>query len=157
MSKTTTYKQGKAEVVIESLVMDITGATPETLEKGVMAGATQIEAFARININQTFNGHGERGLQGSMFSVLVEASKDYAEAAIGPSKIYGRIHELGGIIKPVFAKMLSWIDPESGERIFARIVHMPARPYLRPAVDEHKPEILDVIGAEIAAQLDKRL
>jgi len=66
--------------------------------------------------------------------------------------IYGRIHELGGIILPVHAKMLSWVD--NGKRIFAKRVQIPARPYLRPAVDEHENEIGQAVGHQLRKQIE---
>ena len=62
---------------------------------------------------------------------------------------YGRIQELGGSIRPVNKKLLSWIDPDTGERVVARAVTLPARPYLRPAVDEHGDEIEEAVAAQV--------
>ena len=48
--------------------------------------------------------------------------------------------------------MLSWIG-EDGKRIFARAVQIHAQPYMRPAVDSHKGEIINAIGAMVVAKL----
>ena len=68
--------------------------------------------------------------------------------------VYARIQELGGIIKPVTAKMLSWVS-DTGERIFANAVHIPARPYLRPALDENEKDVVKAVETEIWRNLDK--
>jgi hypothetical protein len=64
------------------------------------------------------------------------------QARIGPKIIYGRIQEVGGTIVPVRAKALSWLDAD-GDRVFAHSVTLPPRPYMRPAVDGAREEILD--------------
>lgn len=53
--------------------------------------------------------------------------------------IYAAIHEFGGVIKPVTKKMLSFeID---GKRVFTKRVVIPARAYMRPAVDVLRKDI----------------
>lgn len=106
----------------------------------VEAGGRVVEAYAKVNTNNVFS---DKSLGNLSASITVE--KEYisggAEATIGPTVVYGRIHELGGTILPVFAKMLHWID-DNGKDVFAKVVHMPARPYLRPAMDDHITEIV---------------
>lgn len=128
-------------------------ARDAALKDAAEAGARVIEANAKINVERTFKETtGAAGLGGSII-VEVTASGNTAEANIGPTKIYGRIHELGGIIKPVHAKMLHWV--KDGLDIFARVVHMPARPYLRPAVDGHEDEIADAVGDALRGHIQK--
>lgn len=116
----------------------------EVLHDAAEAGGRVVETYAKINIERTFSKRSTGGLAGSMM-VEVEASATKAEAKIGPSAVYGRIQELGGVIRPLVKRMLHWIDPETGEERWAKMVHIPARPYLRPALDEHKPEILKAV------------
>jgi phage gpG-like protein len=117
-------------------------ARGEALLDTVEAGARVIETYAKINVEKTFSNKSTGGLAGSIM-VTVKGGGNKAEAEIGPTKIYGRIQELGGVIKPVTAKMLHWV--EDGQDIFARVVHIPARPYLRPAVDEHIDDIREAM------------
>jgi len=56
------------------------------------------------------------------------------DAEIGTDLVYAAIHEFGGDIYPVNKKTLHWQD-ENGNDIFAKHVKMPARPYLKPAID----------------------
>lgn len=143
--KQTTFKIVKNNIPAVKKIM------PETLRKAAMAGGTVIENYAKINVNEVFSAHatGASGLQGSIHTVLDKMSNTRAEVSVGTAKIYARIQELGGIILPVHAKMLSWISRETGIRLFAKKVVIPARPYLRPAADEHEDEIRDAVGDAI--------
>ena len=123
------------------------------LAKAVMAGGHVIKGNAKINIETTFSSKSVGELAGSIQVVLDKATPTSAEASIGPTVIYGRIQELGGVIKPIKAKMLSWV--EDGKRIFAHMVHIPARPYLRPAVDEHHPEILEAVSLQLRKDIEE--
>ena len=128
--------------------------TGDGLKKAALAGGFVIEGNAKINVNKTFSSKatGGAGLGGSIQTVVTKSTDKIAEVDVGPTVIYGRIHELGGIILPVHAKMLSWVD--NGKRIFAKRVQIPARPYLRPAVDEHEKEISQAVGYQIKKQIE---
>jgi len=56
-------------------------------------------------------------------------------AKIGTPLVYGRIHELGGVIRPKRAKALAFRTAD-GEFHMVKKVVMPKRPYLRPALDD---------------------
>jgi phage gpG-like protein len=117
-----------------------------------------IEAQAKINTTKVFSSKstGGAGLGGSIKIELIQSGETSAEVHVGPTVVYGPIQELGGTVKPLHAKMLSWVN-EAGERIFANAVHLPARPYLRPAVDEHKSEIEDAIGYQLKQAIEDAL
>jgi phage gpG-like protein len=129
--------------------------TGEQLKKAALAGGHVIEANAKINVEKTFSSKstGGAGLGGSIQTVIAKAGETSAWVDVGPTVIYGRIQELGGIVLPVVAKMLSWVD--DGKRIFAKKVQIPARPYLRPAVDEHKAEIEQAVGYKLRSQIEQ--
>lgn len=127
-------------------------AREEALRDAAEAGARVVEAQAKINIESKFSKHSRGGLAGSII-VEVKEKATSAEAKIGPSSVYGRIQELGGTIKPVRAKLLSWIDPETGKRHVAKRVMLPARPYLRPALDEHKGEVEEAVKVTIRRKI----
>lgn len=57
---------------------------------------------------------------------------------------YARIHELGGVIRPVRAKALAFKLPD-GTFVQAQQVTIPARPFLRPAADAIYPQLADNI------------
>lgn len=125
----------------------------QVLYDAAEAGGRVVEGYAKDNVNNVFSGRATNAL-GNSITVEVDASASQAEARIGPTVIYGRIHELGGVILPVFAKMLHWVD-ESGAHHFAKKVVMPARPYLRPAMDEHKEDILAAVGAVVREAIER--
>lgn len=129
----------------------------ETLKRAVLAGGEVIRNEAKINIRKTFSkrSRGGAGLAGSMYVELVKSDDSSAWVDVGPTKVYGRIQELGGVIRPVIAKMLSWIDPDTGIRIFAKKVVIPPRPYLRPAVDTRKNEIQQAVGEQIRIGIER--
>lgn len=146
-------------VILEDHFAEVKGAvTGNTLLKAARAGGGVVETYAKMNASA-----GRPGLNvdtGALVnSIIVEDgdnSETHAEVNIGPTVEYGRIHEFGGVIKPVAAKMLSWLN-EAGERIMAHEVHIPARPYLRPAVDEHKDDIRAAIQEQITKDIQGAL
>jgi phage gpG-like protein len=136
----------------------LAAASGETLAKAVLAAGHVVESHAKINASRGRPGLISRtgALVGSISTVLGKMLSHEAEASVGPTVIYGRIHELGGIIRPAKAKALRFqVD---GHWVAARSVHIPARPYLRPAVDEHQDEILDAVRYQLekALQFSKR-
>ena len=84
---------------------------------------------------------------------MSKAAETKVEVDVGPTVIYGRIHEFGGIIRPVTAKFLHFII--DGIEIFTKLVQIPARPYLRPAFDEHKDEIVDAMMHQVKKAIEQ--
>jgi phage gpG-like protein len=141
-------------IILKNNISAIRGAiSGEGLKKAVLAGGHVIEGNAKINVRETFSSKMVGALANSIQVVLSKATETSAEADIGPTVIYGRIQELGGIVKPVTAKMLSWID--NGIRVFAHLVQIPARPYMRPAVDEHIEQIGEAVSYQIRKDIEK--
>jgi len=130
---------GNALRVLESAAK----AANARLMKVVRKGASRVQRGAKINVKTKLNTTGlSKGTLGR--SIGVVARPAHLEAEIGPSVIYGRIHEFGGVIKPVKKKFLSFISTQgdtAGERVFLRSVTIPKRPYLQPALDDAKPAI----------------
>ena len=146
---------GNNVIILKNNVPAIRGAiTGEGLKKAVTAGAIVIEANAKINVLRTFSSKMFGALANSIQIYISKATRTEAEAEIGPTVIYGRIQELGGIITAIRAKMLSWVS-DTGERIFAHLVQIPARPYLRPAVDEHIEDIEAAVSVQLWKDIEK--
>lgn len=127
-------------------------AQGESLIETLDAGARVIQANAMINANEVFSDKATNTLANSII-VEIEGRGNKASANIGPTVVYGRIHELGGIIKPVVAKMLHFVI--DGVDVFAKAVHIPARPYLRPAVDGHEDEIKEAMFVTLKRKIDE--
>ena len=66
--------------------------------------------------------------------VVPAAPAPRTTASLAPHTVYARIQELGGNIYPVRRKFLRWV--EDGTVHFAKHVHLPARPYMRPGRDD---------------------
>jgi len=132
--------------------------TGDQLMQIAKAGGHVVEGHAKINA-----GSGRPGLRigrGTLVNSINvsegKKTKTFADVDIGPSDIeYARIHELGGTISAVSAKALHWIDAATGEHRVAKSVYIPARPYLRPAMDENEPDILKAVETELWQHFDK--
>lgn len=118
--------------------------TGEMLMDAAKAGGAVVEGHAKVNA-----GSGRPGLimrTGALVNSIIvdeiKKGKTKSEVGIGTNMVYARIHELGGIIKGAFG-------------LEGMIVHMPARPYLRPALDENEPDIVKAVETEIWRNLDK--
>ncbi len=116
----------------------------------LQAGALVIQNAAKEKVHAQLNTTGQATgtLARSIHMEVADSSANSAEVDVGTDVVYAAIHEFGGVITPKKAKMLHWISP-AGEDIFAHSVHIPARPYLRPAMDENR----DAVQAEIEATL----
>jgi HK97 gp10 family phage protein len=107
----------------------------------VSAGAMIINGETQKNINETFSKKNTGGLKNSVATVV---SENKPEARVEVWKIYARIQEFGGTIKPVKAKMLHW--EEDGKDIFAKSVTLPPRPYFRPAIENNEDKIVKAMS-----------
>lgn len=115
-----------------------------------------------------------RTLSRSLHEEVVEQSKDQAAVEIGTNLEYAAIHEFGGTIKPKSAKYLAipvgsytgsprkygdlrvrktasgnLVLVDAGNKVqyvLKSSVEIPARPYLRPALDEHGDEAQKEMG-----------
>jgi phage gpG-like protein len=67
--------------------------------------------------------------------------------------VYAKIHEYGGVIR-ARGKYLTFIGSD-GKRVFTKSVTIPARPYMRPAVDGHLAEIKEAIADALRGLLKK--
>jgi len=73
-------------------------------------------------------------LRGSITS-RVRLSGDKVSGELGTNVIYARIHELGGEIRPKTAQYLKF--QIAGQWRSVKQVLMPARPFLRPAMEDN--------------------
>lgn len=123
----------------------------KALRNAVEAGARVVEAYAKVNITQTFKN--QTGNLANSIRVETTQNGDQARALIGPTAVYGRIQELGGTVKPLTARMLFWTD-ENGKSHAAHEVTLPARPYLKPAVEDHEVEIIGAVAENLRIEIE---
>ena len=130
-------------------------ATGDQLLKACMAGGEVVRNHTKLNIH----AQGLVDTSALLNSISVDKDKSTetsSTVSIGTNIEYAAIHEFGGPIVPRVAKMLSWIT-DSGERAFAKVVHIPARPYLRPALDENEGDIIKAVGTSLKRQIEGAL
>jgi HK97 gp10 family phage protein len=129
--------------------------TQDGLKKAALAGGMVIQGYAKINANQVFSDKATNALANSIQTQVTAASNERVTVAIGPTVVYGAIQEFGGIIRPVLKKFLRFVI--DGQEIFSKMVQLPARPYLRPAVDEHEAEIVQAIEHQLEKAISEAL
>lgn len=117
---------GQKEIIRRlSLMPDATAG--KALSKAAMAGAKVIVSAAKARAPVRTHK-----LQESITAEVTEKSRDHVEAKIGPGKsgFYGMFHELG-------------------------TSKMPARPFLRPVLDESEEQVIQAVWRELEAQILK--
>lgn len=94
-------------------------------------------------------GNVQGGLRASLAVSEVHHDGQGWHSRVGSALRYAMQREYGGVILPVRKKLLSWIDPITGVRRFARRVNQRPggprqgyKPWLRPAGDRF-PEFMD--------------
>lgn len=123
----------------------------DAASKGLRAGSNYLISQIKANIV-------ERDLidSGDLLGSVVEDELHIADKSwvtFGPHKIYAAIHEFGGVILPTNGPYLVFMGKD-GKLVFTKSVTMPARPYIRPALDEHGDEALKLVGDTIGQILD---
>lgn len=111
-------------------------------------GGAVIAFHAQLNARNKFSDR-QRGQLRNSIRVESQTTPTGAVAEIGPHTVYARIQEYGGTIYPRRANMLHWVD-ENGQDHFAKSVTIPARPYLRPAAEDHIAQISSVMKEAVA-------
>ena len=85
-------------------------------------------------------------------SMMMQFTERKLEGRIGPSAIYGRIRELGGVIRPKNKPRLAWVNPDTGGWVVLRkgqSVTQHGKPYLRPALEANKSAIEELLRQAI--------
>lgn len=114
-------------------------ARSETILSALEAGAAVIQAHAQNNARNQLNRHPLGNLTNSI--AVKREGKHVLVGVFGV--VYAKIHEFGGIVTAKAKPYLAFqVD---GQWVFTKKVVMPARPYLRPAVDNNLPAIRQAI------------
>lgn len=129
-------------------------AAAEVMGKAALAGAQLAEGYIKDNIRDQKLIDTSNLVQ-KVHAKLDSAEGKIAEASVGPRGVaYARIHEYGGIIKAKNAPYLHFMTKD-GAWHKVKSVHIPARPYMRPAFDEHRQDINDVMARVLEQKINE--
>lgn len=121
----------------------IAAASGDNILKALKAGGEVVRNHAKLNIQaQELVDTGN--LLNSISVQEGSGGKSDATVEIGTNVEYAAIHEFGGVIHQTNA----W-----GKGI-EQTIHIPARPYLRPALDENESSIVDAVGTSLKYQIE---
>ena len=116
----------------------------------------QIKAFDEVGTTYmgtpSLHRRHAGGLAGRINHIVGEENGAPA-VAVGTDSIYGRIHEMGGIIKPVKAKFLTFMIGD--KLIRTKKVTMPSRPFLLPTLFKCQAMIQKLFSDIFWEELDK--
>ena len=125
------------------------------LGEAAIAGILLIRELVKDNIR--YQGLVDTAaLLNSWIYKLERASRTKAEAWTATDRVYARIHEFGGVIRPKTANALRF-QTKDGNWVITQSVTIPARPYVRPALDENKEAIASAIIHQLQANVDGAL
>lgn len=141
--------RGTKEAIAE--LRGLSAKVKAALQKALKRAAVLVESEAKRIIYRGRPDHliGRSGrLRQSITHEVMDTS-----AAVGTNVVYARIHEEGGttsphVIRPVNAQALAF--QVGGNTVFAAFVNhpgsqIPARPYLKPALDSQEDTIRDLM------------
>jgi phage gpG-like protein len=105
------------------------------IDRALMQGGFVVERSAKENIrSQHLIDTGN--LRSSIRTVLFR----HGQVIVGTNVVYAAIHEFGGTITPKNAK---WLVFKIGDQwVMTDSVDIPARPYLRPALDKNRRNVV---------------
>ena len=108
-----------------------------------------VQGWMQDNVRQKLYRHSTGALAASISAVVLQ-NEEGAACFVGPNDAalpYTMIHEYGGHIYPKRAKMLHWYA--DGQEHWAKHVYIPARPYIRPAFEDHQEEIMEIMREDL--------
>jgi len=117
------------------------------LRKGTEEAMILAEREAKLNLSGKILNRRTGRIRNSI-THKVGIQGDKVVGKIGTNVVYGRIHELGGEIYPRKAKALKFNIPGVGWRTAKKVV-MPARPYLRPALEDNMSDIARILANRV--------
>ncbi len=135
---------------LESLSADL---RTKGLTKALDAGGYVLEGAIKVEVeNQHLVDTG--ALKSSIKKRPAKVYGDSGEVEVGTNIVYAAIHEFGGIIKPRTKKALTFKTKDGRWHTVQRVV-MPARPYMRPAVQKSAAKIEAALKAALGAHLER--
>jgi HK97 gp10 family phage protein len=139
MTATTWKIEGMDKMIADLKKMD-RAAQSDTVLGALEAGGHVIVSYASDNARNKLNKH-PTGFLTNSFAVKREGRSVLAGVF---GVVYAKIHEFGGVIKARNKPFLAF-QVDGGDWVFTKSVTIPARPYMRPACDEHQNEVKEAI------------
>lgn len=140
------------KLITDYSVLNRTFVTAFARAKDEVVGEAKRNAPVSVSRGMKLNaGDVQGGLRASITAERTDVSLNQLTSRFGSGLRYAMQREKGGVILPVRKKLLSWVDPVTGERRFARRVNQrpggprQPRPYsafIEPAGDRF-PEFMD--------------
>lgn len=115
------------------------------------AGGYVIAAHAQENARNVLNRHPMGNLTNN---IGVRREGKFILAGVF-GVVYAKVHEFGGVIVPRNKPYL--VFQVDGEWRMTKSVHIPARPYMRPALDNHMPEIKQAVIDNLVGLLKRAI
>lgn len=127
---------------------------PKRLKKGLLSGMRNAMFFGEKEAKSSFDKPGHlKARSGHLRRSIRSGIKEKPLSIVGwifTDVIYGRINELGGIIRPKKGKYLKF--QIAGKWVMVKKVTIPAKPYLGPAITDHINQIKNIIiGSTVKA------
>ena len=131
---------------------------PGRFKNGIIKGMKSAMLFAEGEAKKSFGrpgnlkvgtGHLRRSIRSN-----VKVSGSNVIGSVESNVIYAEIHEIGGIIRARNAKYLHFKVDNRWVKV--KQVKIPARPYLRPAIEDNLPKIGDIISKYILQETGGR-
>jgi len=116
-------------------------AVPAILESSVKAGALVVETAAKHKAPKETGS-----LARSMHTEIAEVNPAYAKAIVGTDLEYAAQVEFGGKISAKNAPYLVFKTKDGKWHKVKSVTQVP-QPYLRPALDEHRAEVVAVMSS----------
>lgn len=123
----------------------------DKLMPAVKAGGFVVEGAAKVNIREKLYRHPTGNLMNSIGVKAGDIGTHSANVTIGTNVIYAAIHEFGGTIVAKNGPFLHFVI--DGRHVQTRSAQMPARPYLRPAINDNKKKIVNAVGYQLAKMI----
>lgn len=130
---------------------------PHEFRKAMIRGVKQGILFAEAQSKKSFGKSGNLKvrsghLRRSIKSTIKERHKEIV-GTLSNNVIYAGIHEYGGVIKPKKGKYLTF---KVGDRwVKVTSVKIPARPFIRPAIEDNLTKIVNIIEDVITREMNK--
>jgi HK97 gp10 family phage protein len=127
-------------------------ARDNALREALDAGGFELEAEIKMQIDkQKLRDTGN--LINSIQKKKTKVTGNSGEVQVGTNVIYAAIHEFGGVIRAKNAKALRF-RTKDGQWHTVKSVTIPARPYMRPAVDEGKGRVEAAVRAVLKRNIE---